>query len=227
MPGYIPEDEDELVIWGNDHSAGVNTHGATVGLSPADITDAANDAAIIAHGLNGQSLYGSKSQEVTAYKDILLYSPIGTALPGTPTPPVVGGLPLGAKPSVVPRRRQTAERLKAHPNYTEAIGQDCRIIAPAPGPAETQPVLQVVAETDFAVRVTFAMHGHDQIEIQSQVGLETTWTTIAFDTNAPYLDGRDPVTPNTPEQRRYRGRFRDNDVPFGTWSDTVSVTAQA
>jgi hypothetical protein len=82
-----------------------------------------------------------------------------------------------------------------------------------------------VPETSFAVRLTFAMRGHDQLEIQSQRAAETTWASLAFDTNSPYVDGRAPLVAGQPEQRRYRARFVDNDVPVGDWSDTVEVTA--
>ncbi|MEX2242570.1 MAG: hypothetical protein WD716_01860 [Fimbriimonadaceae bacterium] len=56
---------------------------------------------------------------------------------------------------------------------------------------------------------------------------ETEWTLITVDTNNPYVDGRPPLVPNTPELRQYRARYRDNDLPVGDWSDTVSATAQA
>ncbi len=225
---YIPQDEGQLVIWFNDHAVGVSTHGATVGLSAGDIAQAQEDADTVAHAVNGRSLYASKSQEFTAYKEILLYAPIGTPLPSTPVPPAVGTLnPLGALAACVPRARQRAERMKAHPNYTTPIGEDCRIVAPEPPPAALQPSLQALVETDFTVRLLFAMLGHDQIEIQSQRAGETEWTTITFDTNSPYLDARAPLVANTPETRRYRARWRDDDVPFGNWSDIVEVTAQA
>jgi len=54
---------------------------------------------------------------------------------------------------------------------------------------------------------------------------ETAWASRAFDTNSPYLDGRAPPVAGQPEQRRYRARYVDNDVPVGDWSDTVEVTA--
>lgn len=81
-------------------------------------------------------------------------------------------------------------------------------------------------ETDFAVRLTFAMRGHDQLEIQSQRAAEAAWSSLAFDTNSPYIDGREPLVAGQPEQRRYRARYVDNDVPVGDWSDTVKVTAR-
>lgn len=228
MPDYVKTNEGDLVIQLNDHAAGVATHGATVGLSAAEITQAAADAATATHAVNGQSLYQSKSQEWTEYKALLLYGPINTPLPGTPVPPVVGVLGLGALAAIVARFRQRAERIKAHPNYTPAIGEDCRIVAPAPGPPGIpKPELVGVAETAFAVRLTFAMLGHDQIEIYRKRGSETEWTLITVDTNSPYVDGSPPLVPNTPEVRQYRARYKDNDLPVGDWSDVVSVTAQA
>ncbi len=40
MADYIPDDEPALVVWFNDHAAGVSTHGEAVGLSAGDITQA-------------------------------------------------------------------------------------------------------------------------------------------------------------------------------------------
>ena len=225
MPGYIPTEEAALVVWFADHAAGVATHGASVGLTPGDITQAATDAASVAHAVNGRSLYESKKQEFTAYKDILLYAPLNAPLPATPAAPAVGALPVGALAACVARARQRAERIKNHPAYTVAIGEDCRIVAPVGPPPSTQPTLKAVAETDFQVRLTFAMLGHDQIEIQSQRGVELDFSLLAYDTNSPYLDARAPLVSGQPEVRQYRARWRDDDQPFGDWSDIVQVTA--
>jgi hypothetical protein len=226
MPDYIPTDEPALVIWFTDHALAVATHGATVGLSAAEITQAATDDKTVGHAVTGRSLYNSKAQEFTAYKDILLHAPLNAPLPTTPAAPVVGTLLAGALASCVARARQRAERIKAHPAYTVAIGEDCRIIAPVAGPGPTQPTLSAVALTEFAVRLRFAMRGHDQLEIQSQRAADVAWASLAFDTNSPYIDGRAPLAANQPEQRRYRARFVDNDLPVGDWSDIVEVTAR-
>lgn len=228
LADYVKTNEGDLVIQLNDHAVGVSTHGATVGLSAGEITQAATDAGMASMVVNGQSLYTSKSQEWTEYKRLILYADLNTSLPGQPVPPVVGTVTLGALAAIVARFRQRAERIKAHPNYTPAIGEDCRIVAPAPGPPGVpKPSLAGAAETAFAVRLTFAMLGHDQIEIYSLRTGDADWVLITVDTNSPYVDGRPPVVPNTPEVRQYRARFKDNDLPVGDWSDVVSVTAQA
>ena len=55
MPGYIPTEEAALIVWFADHAAGVNTHGATVGLSAGEMAQAAEDATTAAHAVNGRS----------------------------------------------------------------------------------------------------------------------------------------------------------------------------
>lgn len=223
---YMPKSEAELVIWFNDHAAGVATHGATVGLTSAEIAQAAIDALVVAHAVNGRALYESKAQEFTEYKNILLYAPLNTPLPATPTPPAIGSLPPGALAGCVTRARQRAERIKAHPNYTQAIGEDCRIVAPEASPPPDQPTLKAKVLTDYQVRLTFAMYRHDLLEIVSRRGNETDWTLLAFDTNSPYVDARPPLVPGQPETREYRARYRDNDQPVGDWSDIISVVAK-
>ena len=80
MPDYIPSTEADLVIWLADHAAGVSTHGATVGLTAGEITQAATDATMGNMVVLARSLYASKTQEVTEYKNILLYSAINTQI---------------------------------------------------------------------------------------------------------------------------------------------------
>ena len=67
---------------------------------------------------------------------------------------------------------------------------------------------------------------NDQIEIHSKRGVEPDFSLLPVDTNNPYLDARAPLVAGVPEVREYKARYRDNDVPTGTWSAIVSVTAQ-
>jgi hypothetical protein len=128
----------------------------------------------------------------------------------------------------VARARQRAGQIKASPAYTTAIGEDCRVVPPEAADADTpKPVLKAKVQTDFAVLLTFAMYHHDQLEIQSQRAGETEWTTIGYDTNSPFNDTRAPLIAGQPENRRYRARYRDDDLPVGEWSDIVEVTAAA
>lgn len=228
MADYLPKREGDLVIWFNDHAAGVQTHGTTVGMSAAEKAQTLTDAATVEHAVEGRQLIDTDREEWTAYKDILLYAPLNTPLPGTPTDANKGTLGLGALAAIIARTRQMVERIKNHPAYTEAIGADLGVIAPAPPPPGLEsPDLEGEALTGFQVRLTWAMLGHDSVEIQSKRGSEPGFTMITIDTNSPYIDARDPLVANQPEDRQYRAQYRDDDNPNGPWSPIITVTAHA
>jgi hypothetical protein len=228
MADYIPRSEDALAIWLTDHAAGVATHGATVGLTPAEVTQAATDATVGNSAIVARSLFAAKTQEVTQYKDNVLYAPLNTPMPSPPAAPSIAALPVGALGAIVARARQRADRIKAHPAYTQAIGEACRIVAPAVTPSTPViPKVTAAAETDFHVRLKFVMAGHQVLEIFAKRGMETDFTLLALDTASPYVDGRPPLIPGQPETRQYRARFRDNDTPVGEWCDIITVTARA
>ncbi len=115
--------------------------------------------------------------------------------------------------------------MKSHPSYTTAIGEDCRIVAPVAAIPATEPTLKAIALTSYQVKLTFAMNGHDQLEIHSKRGSEYSFSILAFDTNTPYIDARLPFVAGQPEQRQYRARFINDDSPTGDWSDIVTVSA--
>jgi len=117
------------------------------------------------------------------------------------------------------------QRIKAHPAYTEAMGADLGLIGPSPSPpAQIKPTGSVTALPNFTAQITFVKAGHDGVDIETQRGAETAWTYLAFDSSSPYIDNRPPATAGQAEQRRYRMRYRDNDVQVGVFSDTLTVT---
>jgi hypothetical protein len=105
------------------------------------------------------------------------------------------------------------------------MGADLGLIGPSPSPpAEIKPTGSATALPNFAAQITFVKAGHDGVDIETQRGAETAWTYLAFDSSSPYIDNRPPATAGQSEQRRYRMRYRDNDVQVGVFSDTLSVT---
>jgi len=224
---YLPRSLPALVIWFINYAAKNVVHGPNLGALPAEVTQQTNDSLTLQQAVNGQEVRQTDAQEWTAYRDLVIYGPINTPMPPVPTAGAVGGLPIGAAAAIVPRLRAIVERYKNHPNMTPAIAEDLGIASTPGGPGPTQPAITGAAETDYIVRLGFAMHGHDMIEIQCERGNETAFTTIGFDTATPFLDSRAPLIAGSPETRRYRARFVDNGFPVGDWSDIITVTARA
>ena len=225
MADYMPDAEGDLVTWYADFATGVSTHGATVGMSAPEIAQVATDAENVALVVGGRSLYESKKQEFTAFKNIVLYGAVNTPLPAVPTAPVVADFAGGSLAAIVPRTRLMVERIKNHLGYTNAIGEDLRAVstvaAQDPSP---KPTLKAKNLGGYQVQLDFSMKRHDQMEIQSRRPGETEFSQIAFDTSAPYIDGRPPLVPGQPELREFRIRFFDDNLPTGEFSDVLSIS---
>ena len=133
------------------------TYATTFGFVQADATAVRNDYIWLAFSVLQVDLFKTETSERVAYKNLLRDGPIGEPQApypslGTisfPVPPVVA-------PGIIPRLRATVQRIKAHPAYTEAAGQDLGIIGPAHmPPTPTKPLVAAAALPNCCVKVTF------------------------------------------------------------------------
>jgi len=223
---YLPSKLSDLMVWFANFASKIGGYASTLGLTPAEVTQVQTDNTVVQLVINGAEIRKADYQEWVAFRDLVLHAPLGTPMPSVPTPGNVGAIPNGAAAAIIPRTRALVQRLKAHPNYTRAIGEDLGIEPPTSAPPD-RPTLKARSETAFRVRLTFTMHRYPMIEIQSRRGDETAFTTIAYDTSSPYIDGREPLEAGRAETREYRARYMDRDnQPIGDWSDIVSAVAK-
>ena len=224
---WLPHREDELLPWFNNFNTKIPGYATTLDLSPGDVTSVADDSAMVEFAINGVAIYKAEQKEWVDFKDLELYGPFGRPTPGVPTAPVLTP-PTVVDPGIIRRTRDLVLRIKAHPNYTEVIGEDLGIIgAEQAGTGLVKPDGGAEALPKHEVRITFVKSGHDGVDVESQRAAETDWTYLAFDGYSPYVDNRPPLVPGQPEERRYRLRYRDNDLPVGEYSDIFVVTTGA
>ena len=122
--------------------------------------------------------------------------------------------------------RAHVRRIKAHANYTEAIGQQLQIEGPEltpSSPTESQPDLRAISVVAGEVTIGFRKRGFTGVEISSRRGSETEFSFLARDTEEPYVDTRANLSPG-PETRYYRAQFLNKDQPVGQFSDLLVVT---
>jgi len=189
------------------------------------VTALQNDYATLVYAVNLAAIFKEEAKERNQYKDTLRDGPIGIITPATPTVPTIAPPATIAAPGIVPRLRATIQRIKTHPNYTQAMGQDMGIIAPTSRPsAGDKPGVTATAQPASQVLLKWVKGVYDGVQIESQRAGETLWTLIGMDTSSPYLDSRVPLAAGVPEIRRYRLRYFLKDVPTGNYSDIVTVT---
>lgn len=220
---YMPPREADLVIWFINWAAKIQTYGTLLGLSAAEKTQANVDAGFVQTLVNSVQGYKTFVSDVVGYKDIVVYAPLGTGVPATPVVPSIFIVRLGALAAIVKRTQQLNERIRNHPAYTVAIGQDLGIIGPEV-PPQTEPTnVQATALPGSDVRISYNKGRFAGVVIFSKRGAEPSFSQLSIDTNTPYVDTRDALTPGQPENRTYRLQLYDGDNPVGDYSDEVSV----
>lgn len=221
----LPAADADLVVWFNNFQLKFATYALSVGFVAADVTAVQTDYQMLAYTVNLADVFKAESKERVQYKDTFRDGPLGIATPATPTTPTIAPPGTIPPPGIVPRVRATIQRIKAHPNYTQAMGQDMGIVAPTSTPTGTpKPTATAEAQPGSQVLLKWKKGGFDGVIIESQRGTETGWTQIGVDTSSPYLDSRPPLVVGQPEVRKYRLRYFKNDANVGDYSDIITVT---
>jgi hypothetical protein len=221
---YIPHREDELIAWFNNFATKITTYQAVLGLTAAEVSEVQAENLVVHNSILAVELARNEAREWVTFKNLEIYGPIGGAMPSVPSTPTPAAISPRA-PGILIRTRALVTRIKAHPAYTAAMGADLGLIGPEESPpTEIKPTGSAVALPNFAAEIKFVKRRFDGVDIEGQRGSEMTWTYLAFDSSSPYIDNRPPVVANQTEQRRYRMRYRDSDVPVGVFSDTLTVT---
>jgi hypothetical protein len=120
--------------------------------------------------------------------------------------------------------RALAQRLKKHPAYTPALGEQLGIIGPEDSTdlTESKPTLTVDESQPNKLTIGFNKSISDGVNLYSRRGSETAFTFLARDTESPYMDTRPPLTPGALERREYQAVYVLGDDEVGLRSDTVN-----
>ncbi len=200
---YYPDGDTMTLQWVDHFNAKVPNYAATFGLSGAQLSN------VQAHF----DAMKQKLSEVEAAKNTLKSL-------------------VAAKSQVMKDAesfiRNLVATMKLNASYTQAIGEDLNVIAPA---ARDEATLIANAKPEFwatvlaiLVRLDWPKGDYDGILFESKRGNETTFTLLDKDDRSPCEDKRPNLVAGVPEIRIYRAIYLLNGVPVGNWSEEVRVT---
>lgn len=228
----FPDTDCDLVPWLDQFARAVSTYADVLGLTPAEVTSVTNDAAMFSYLVRIDLPANETALAArTAYKDLIKNGPIGEPAGTKPSPPLVTLPPAAIDPGILPRLRLMIHRLKALPDYTEALGEEFGIEGVDSearfNPAIAKPTGRAIGQPDNEVRVEFSKSAFDGVLIESRRTGQDEWRRLATDNFSPYVDSRPLARGGKPEVREYRMRFLMSDEPVGEWSDILVATASA
>ncbi len=220
---FIPPTDAEKRLWLNNFSSKLGTYAATVGVTAAEVTATAADNLLFGYVVDAHHQHAQTTQNWTAYKNGARGGP---TLGAMPTTPALGAPPPLVPPNIFGRAAALAGRIKKHPGYTEAIGQDLGLIGAdiTIDLATLKPIL-VVALKAAHPNVGWTKQGMDGLEILVDRGAGA-FSFLAFDTIPDYLDTAPLPAPGASAVWKYKAIYRLGDDPAvrdGQWSDVVSI----
>jgi hypothetical protein len=124
MADYLPKKETELDAWLLNFSTKMNDSGENHGFSGEEIKRIKDDYAVLHSLVQGSETIRVNQSEYVAYKNILFLGGANDPAPSFPTmttptaPTVVTTIESG----IIERIRAMVRRLRASPNYNEAVG---------------------------------------------------------------------------------------------------------
>lgn len=198
---YIPKPDGDLIAWHDNFKTQVVVLAATFGLVAAD-TDALTATNTDLHTkFNASQAAKATAQAKNTEKSAAFKTGVNSA-------------------------RALANRIKAHPAYTEAFGQQLGVIGPEDTTdlTQEQPTLKAVAVNPGSVSIGFNKSVSSGVRLLSKRGAETMFTLLAIDTESPYIDTRANLVLGNPESRQYQAQYLIGDDAVGNLSDVLSVT---
>jgi hypothetical protein len=221
---YLPNSDKERAIWLKNFSSKFTGYAVDLGFTTADSTSVANDNAVYSYLLEQIEIFKTELNERQRYKDTLRNGPLGTALGGLPTLPDLPTPPTAVAAGVFPRVSAMVKRIKAHPAYSEAIGQDLGIIG-----AEysldliaMQPTLTLSKEPGTVI-LKYVRSGVNGIKLYCKRGAEQEYKFLSTVTLTSYRDRRPNLVPGQPEMRTYKAQFMQDDEEVGQESAEFSI----
>ncbi len=218
---WYPTSLAARVAWHANFAAQAVIDGTAHGLTAGLVTQTGIDSTNVALIVNFIQAVDDFRQAVTAWKDLILEGPIGTALTTSPPAPVVPALGLGSLASIEARTRQMAAMIKASAGITDAILERYGIIGPA-SPSPTTPSIEGTALTASQVSLAVSKGGYAVVAIDSRVN-GGPWVQIGVSMTATYIDARPPLVAGQPEIREFRAQGMLDNARVGAISPSTTV----
>lgn len=197
------------------------THAATLGLTPGQLGAIATDRDMVIAMNDACNASNAYKEECTAYREIVVNAPLNTPLPAPPTLPPAFLPALGALAAIQARTRKLAEQIKAHNNYSVAIGQSLGIVGASSAPQDVR-IVSAAAQGGSQVLVQLFMAGNETVAVFRRRG-GGGFEQIGISNQATFLDTAGPLVAGQPETREYRCQAYVDNQLTGPLSDIVLV----
>lgn len=222
----IPGDIAGGDAWLSNFSNKLPSYAAKYGIVQADLDDMKHGYDWYHYWLTYHAESVAFTHKLTAYRNEVANGvKKGASASTMPTSPNVGTVPPSVPAGVFDRARNLVQRIKGHTNYTEADGNDLRIV-----PIQTvvnlntvQPILTAQLVQAGKPELKWKKDGFVAIRVSADYGTGT-FVFVAQPTKNTWVDKSPLPAYGTSAVWRYKAVYIDNDEEVGMVSPELSVT---
>jgi len=219
---YLPKKDKDKSVWLTDFNTEFVVVAPNLGFTATEIAAVTADSLFFAYLVLVVSLAVQEKETKVKYKQTLADGPLGHVLGTLPAPIVYPTAPATVPAGIFPRIGKVVQRVKNHPNYTEAIGRALGII----GAEQTierailKPVLKLQLSGDL-VKVIWTKGHATSLHIEIDRGDGAGWVFLANSSQPDYIDKE--ALPVKAVKWNYRAMYQMHDELVGQWSDVIGI----
>jgi hypothetical protein len=221
---FIPDGDAAKADMADNFALKLPGYAAILGVTPAEVTSVANDAAMFNYTMDAQEAFKTHKQNVSNYKNALRDGP--DSAPGAfPVAPPLAPAPALVNDGIFTRISNLAVRMKRHPAYKEAMGEDMGIVGDEQviDIPNLKPVLN--SRLDVGRPLILWKRGPaDSIDIYVDRKDGLGFVYLANDSQPDYLDTFPVPAGVTTAVWDYKAVYKIGDDQVGQFSEPISVT---
>ena len=223
----MPNGDADRVIWLGNFKLKLPAYAASVGITPAEVTATINDYNMYKYVIDMLEAYKQTTNNIVAYKNLLKHAHNQQHLGALPSLPNLGTTPTLVTEGVFDRVSSLANRIKAHPAYTGAMGSDLGIIAPTQviDPLTMQPVLTVKLDAGRP-HIKCVKGNADAIDLYTDRKDNNGFVLIGRLLKLDYIDVVSLPANIALQEWDYKAMYVIGNNPVGLMSGVVSVVVK-
>ena len=224
MSTYLEKTDEKLAIQLGNFASKIELYKTNFGLTYEETKNISDDAGFFQWAVTNLKKVETYKRNWTSFKNILKRGETNVSSNTFPESPVLDIAPNITAPGIVFRFTTLVNRIKAHQNYTTAIGQNLGIELSASLKMNldtAQPVLKVVSRGG-RVNLDWKKGSFDGIVIEKDSG--HGFLVLDKDLHPNFVDNSPLPASGESAIWKYRAMYLFSDSQVGLWSDVVTVT---
>jgi len=221
---FLQKNDEKFAVQLTNFSSKLPGYKDIFSISEAELAEAEADSVYFTWAVTSAKKITDYKKSWIGFKNILRLDTGNPELNPVPETSTITPIPDEVLPGIQSRFLIQAKRIKAHKNYTEAIGQNLGIEGTFSNrmPLENvQPILKAVMNGG-RVNLQWKKSTYDAIIIEKDTG--SGFVFLDKDLRPNFVDTTPLPAGNESAVWRYRAMYMFKDEKVGNWSDVVTIT---